>query len=138
MGSRVGFACSWHFFRFKHLGYAEFLTDEARVVLRATAVVQGSEDVLFLHRKGPVEILLPAMFYAATGYIDEMTARLPFAIASLLGLLAIFRLGWQRSDPAVGCACPWHGLGLLAWVWAQGEPVTHCAVGGAGWYGLAT
>ncbi|MCX6048320.1 MAG: hypothetical protein NT075_24730, partial [Chloroflexi bacterium] len=90
------------FFRFTNLGYAEFLTDEARTVLRAAAVLQGHEDVLFIHRKGPVEILLPAVIDSLTGHLDEASARLPFAIASLTGLLAVFLLGWRLFNPLAG------------------------------------
>ncbi|CAN5547453.1 hypothetical protein BH10CHL1_BH10CHL1_46320 [soil metagenome] len=98
------------FFRFTNLGYSEFLTDEARTVLRAAAVLQGHEDVLFIHRKGPVEILLPAAIYSLTGHLDEASARLPFAIASLTGLLAIFLLGWRLFNPLAG----WIAAFLLA------------------------
>ncbi|MFN8494414.1 MAG: glycosyltransferase family 39 protein [Caldilineaceae bacterium] len=98
------------FFRFTHLGYSEFLTDEARTVLRAAAVIQGQEDVLFLHRKGPVEILLPTTIFALTGHIDEASARLPFAVANLTGLFAVFLLGWQLLGPLAG----WIAAFLLA------------------------
>ncbi|MCX6044467.1 MAG: glycosyltransferase family 39 protein, partial [Chloroflexi bacterium] len=98
------------FFRFTNLGYAEFLTDEARTVLRAAAVLQGHEDVLFIHRKGPVEILLPAVIDSLTGHLDEASARLPFAIASLTGLLAVFLLGWRLFNPLAG----WIAAFLLA------------------------
>jgi 4-amino-4-deoxy-L-arabinose transferase-like glycosyltransferase len=90
------------YLRFANLGYAEFLTDEARVVLRAQAVLQGDENILFVHRKGPTEILLPATIWSMTGGIDEFTARLPFAIASLAGLFAIFCLGRRLYSPLVG------------------------------------
>ncbi len=98
------------FFRFANLGYSEFLTDEARTVLRAAAVLQGQEDVLFIHRKGPVEILTPAVIYVLTGHLDEASARLPFAVASLTGLLAVFLLGWRLFNPLAG----WIAAFLLA------------------------
>jgi hypothetical protein len=98
------------FFRFTNLGYSEFLTDEARTVLRAAAVIQGHEDVLFLHRKGPVEILLPTVIYSLTGRLDEASARLPFAIANLAGLFAVFLLGWRLLSPLAG----WVAAFLLA------------------------
>ncbi len=90
------------YLRFANLGYAEFQGDEGRAVLRAAAVIQGYENVLFLHRKGPVEILLPALVYALTGHITEATARLPFALASLAGVAAIFVLGWRLFNPIAG------------------------------------
>jgi hypothetical protein len=54
--------------RLTNLGYAEFHGDEARAILRAAAVVQGYDDVLFLHKKGPAEILLPTAIFAALGH----------------------------------------------------------------------
>lgn len=98
------------FFRLVNLGYAEFLTDEARVVLRAQAVIQGDENVLFVHRKGPTEILLPAAIWAITGRIDEFAARLPFALASLAGLFAVFCLGRRLHSALAG----WIAAMLLA------------------------
>ncbi len=88
--------------RLLNLGYAEFLTDEARVILRAVAVSQGNEDVLFLHRKGPAEILLPALHVGIAGTIDEAAARLPFALANLTGLAALGLLGWRLSGSVGG------------------------------------
>lgn len=90
--------------RFHNLGYAELLTDEARVVLRAAAVVQGYEDTLFLHRKGPVEIVLPAAPFAVLGVLNEASARLPFAVASLAALLAVFYLGWRLWGALAGAS----------------------------------
>ena len=90
------------FLRFTNLGYAEFQGDEGRAVLRAAAVMQGYENALFLHRKGPVEILLPTLVYAMTGHLTEATARLPFALANLTGIIAIFVLGWRMFNPLAG------------------------------------
>lgn len=98
------------FLRMGSLGYAEFLTDEARVVLRSAAVMQGYEDVLFIHRKGPAEILLPALIFSLTGQINEAVARLPFAVASLAALLAVFQLG-RRT---LGALAGWLAVFLLA------------------------
>ncbi len=80
-------------FRFTHLGYSEFQGDEATVLLRAADAIAGREDALTSHLKGPVEILLPTAIYALTGRIDEATARFPFALANLVGLVAIWQLG---------------------------------------------
>lgn len=84
--------------RLTNLGYSEFQGDEARAMLRAAAVIQGYEDVLFIHRKGPAEILLPALFYTLAGQIDEGTARLPFALANLTALMMLVLLGWRLLD----------------------------------------
>ena len=89
-------------FRLIHLGYSEFDADEARAVLRATAVIQGYDDVLFIHRKGPTEILLPTAMYVLTGRLTEAYARLPFTIANIAGVLAMFLLGRRMFDPVTG------------------------------------
>ncbi len=96
--------------RLTNLGYAEFQGDEGRAVQRAAAVIQGYEDVLFLHRKGPVEILLPTLVYTLTGQLTEATARLPFTLANLAGLVAIFGLGGRLLNPVAG----WVAALLLA------------------------
>ena len=76
----------------------------------ASGVIQGYEDVLFLHKKGPAEILIPATIFSLTGHMDEASARLPFALANLATLLAIFLLGWQLLGPLAG----WTAALLLA------------------------
>ena len=88
--------------RLGHLGYTDFQGDEARATLRAAATIQGYEDVLFLHKKGPTEILLPTALYALTGHLTEATARLPFALANLAALFAIWLLGWRLFNPLGG------------------------------------
>ena len=85
-------------------GYAEFHGDEARAVLRAAAVVQGHEDILLVHKKGPGEILVPAAGFAFAGRMDEASARLPFAVANMGTLLAALLLGWRIFGPAAGGA----------------------------------
>ncbi|HXF63421.1 MAG TPA: glycosyltransferase family 39 protein, partial [Caldilineaceae bacterium] len=96
--------------RLPHLGYAEFHGDEARAVLRAAAVIQGYEDVLLLHKKGPAEILTPAAIFAVTGHLTEASARLPFALASLAALVAVWLLGARLDSPLAG----WSAAMLLA------------------------
>lgn len=98
------------FYRFVNLGYAEFQGDEARAVLRAAAVLQGYDDALLIHKKGPTEILLPAAIYSLTGSITENLARLPFALANLTGLFALCLLGWRLFGPVAG----WVAAILLA------------------------
>jgi hypothetical protein len=98
------------FFRLGNLGYSEFQGDEARAALRAAAVIQGDEDVLLIHKKGPTEILLPTAVYSLTGHLTEATARLPFALANLAALFAIFLLGWWLIGPVAG----WAAAFLLA------------------------
>ena len=90
--------------RLVQIGYAEFHGDEARAALRAAAVIQGYDDVLFLHKKGPAEILLPTAVFAALGNLTETTARLPFAMANLTALAAAFWLGRRLWGPVAGIA----------------------------------
>ena len=92
------------FFRLSNLGYSEFQGDEAWATLRAAAVIQGYEDVLLIHKKGPTEILLPTVIYSLTGHLNEATARLPFALANLTALFAVFLLGWRLISPLAGWA----------------------------------
>ncbi len=88
--------------RFTNLGYTNFQGDEARAALRAAAVIQGYDDVLMLHKKGPTEILLPTAIYSATGVLNEATARLPFALAGVVALFAVWLLGWRIFSPLAG------------------------------------
>jgi len=92
------------FLRLTSLGYAEFHGDEARSVLRAAAVIQGYEDVLFLHRKAPAEILVPAAVFSLAGRLDEASARVLFTVANLGALAGVFLLGWRMFGSVAGFA----------------------------------
>ena len=100
------------FFRLTHLGYSEFQGDEARAMLMAAGAIRGEDGILFLHRKGPAEILIPAAFYTLSGTTNELIARLPFAAANVAGLLTVYvlarRLFSERAYPAL------ISLGMLA------------------------
>ncbi len=76
--------------RVAFLGSAEFQGDEVQVIHMATGVMQGWEDILLKHRKGPMEILLVALPMVMTGYINEWVARLPFACAGVGSLLGVY------------------------------------------------
>jgi hypothetical protein len=91
-------------FRLPSLGYSEFQGDEGVIMVRAAAALEGDDQELFLHQKGPVEILLPLASWSLGGVIDEFWARLPFAWMSILGVLAVAQLGRR-----------WFG-GLAGWV----------------------
>jgi 4-amino-4-deoxy-L-arabinose transferase-like glycosyltransferase len=80
-------------FRMPNLGHSEFQGDEAEVVLRTLAVVQGVPDALISHRKPPAEILTTAAFGGGLGTITESEARLPFAVAGVAAVGAIYLLG---------------------------------------------
>lgn len=94
----IGLILLASFFRFTNLGYSEFQGDEGRALLRAAEVLQGHQEVLFLHKKGPIEILLPAALYASMERITEATARFPFAAANLAAVIALFALGRRLFD----------------------------------------
>lgn len=80
-------------FRFVNLGYSELQGDEARAVLMAHELGRSrSPEILLLHKKGPLEVVLPAGTLRL-GDGREGTARLPFAIAGFLGVLAVLALG---------------------------------------------
>ena len=90
------------FLRLPNLHYSEFQGDETRALLRTAEAIQGYRDALMTHKKGPGEILLPASHYVLVDRINEVTARLPFALLNLTGLLAVFLLGWRMFGPRVG------------------------------------
>jgi hypothetical protein len=81
---------------------SEFMGDEAKVLLWATDLLQGRESILLLHRKGPAEILLAAAHYGLMGATTELAARLPFSLASCLGVLGLMLVANQLSGPRAG------------------------------------
>jgi hypothetical protein len=81
------------FFRLLDLGYSEFQGDEGVVVMRAARAILGDDAQLFYHQKGPAEVLLPMATWTLSGTINEWQARLPFAFAGLLGVVALYLLG---------------------------------------------
>lgn len=98
------------FLRIPGLGYSEFQDDEVTVVWHAAEVIQGREDALFVHDKGPAEILISAAVYSLTDRTNESSARLPFALANIVALLAVFWLGRRFFGPVAG----WVAASLLA------------------------
>lgn len=90
------------FLRFYQLNYSEFQGDETRVLLRTAEAIQGLEDTLYIHKKGPGEILLPASIYSLLDQLNEVSARLPFTLLNITGLFAMFLLGWRMFGPVAG------------------------------------
>lgn len=88
--------------RVPNLGYSEFQGDEARVMLRASEVIEGYENALFAHQKMPGEILVETATYAVTRQMDEAAARLPFTVAGLAALLGVLLLGARLFGPTAG------------------------------------
>lgn len=90
------------FLRFTNIDYSDLHGDEALVALRATDVIQGWERALFIHKKGPGEILIGTAMYVLTGGLTEYAAHLPFALASWTGVLATYSLGRRWFGPVAG------------------------------------
>jgi 4-amino-4-deoxy-L-arabinose transferase-like glycosyltransferase len=91
--------------RLTFLGNAEFQGDEARALLKAVGMLHGQDEILLLHKKGPLEVLLPALPLALTGHVNEWVARLPFALAGmgvLLGSYALARELFADNGRLVG------------------------------------
>ncbi len=88
--------------RVPNLGYSEFQGDEARVMLRASEVIEGYENALFAHQKMPGEILLETATYAVTRQMNETAARLPFTVAGLAALVGVLLLGTRLFGPPAG------------------------------------
>ncbi|MCC7018500.1 MAG: glycosyltransferase family 39 protein [Ardenticatenales bacterium] len=91
-------------FRLPNLGWSEFQGDEALVLHKAAATIDGRHDAIYVHKKGPAEILITAEVYAVQRRIDEGTARLPFAVAMLAGLAALLVVGRGLFGARVGLA----------------------------------
>ncbi|MFN8459079.1 MAG: DUF1616 domain-containing protein, partial [Anaerolineae bacterium] len=79
--------------RLPRLGYAEFHEDEAEALMLGVRLMQGEDYALFLHRKGPAQMLVPLAFWLLTGQISEAMARFPFALSSLLSVATLFVIG---------------------------------------------
>jgi hypothetical protein len=79
--------------RLPRLGYAEFHEDEAEALMLGVRLFQGEDYALFLHRKGPAQMLLPLALWLLTGQISEALARFPFALSSILSAVTLFLLG---------------------------------------------
>jgi hypothetical protein len=98
------------FLRWYTIGYGEFHEDEIENIRLAVRAMKGEEYALFLDSKGPVHWLLPAALWLTHGWLSETVARSPFAICSLLTVLAVYALGRRMAGPAVGLI----GSGLAA------------------------
>ncbi|MEM9776973.1 MAG: glycosyltransferase family 39 protein, partial [Chloroflexota bacterium] len=99
--------------RFWNLGYAQFQGDEGAAISRAARIIVGEDPQLFLHKKGPGELLVVTATWAFTGYMTEWFARLPFAWANLVGLLSVFAIGRKLAGR-------WAGLGAVLLLMLEG------------------
>ncbi len=80
-------------YRFPALGYSEFQGDEAKILLKVQELIAGDHDIIFRHKKGPGEVLLTAATGVMTGRMNELGVRLPFAVAGLAAVGAIYLAG---------------------------------------------
>ncbi len=88
--------------RLPGLGYHEMHIDEVVVLRRAANAIQGEDDVLLKHTKGPGEILVATVVYRALGTVTEATARLPYGLMSVGSVLAVALLGRRLFSSTAG------------------------------------
>jgi 4-amino-4-deoxy-L-arabinose transferase-like glycosyltransferase len=88
--------------RFVNLGYSEFQGDEAKVMVRTALALEGDEDIVFQHKKGPAQLATVMPGWRLTGVTNEWMARLPFAWVSVLGIAAVFLCGRRLGRPHAG------------------------------------
>ncbi len=89
-------------FRLPHVGYSEFQGDEGVIMGRAAAIITGDDNALFLHQKGPIEILEPLSVWQLAGQINETWSRMLFTWGSGLSVLAVLLLGWRWFGKKTG------------------------------------
>jgi hypothetical protein len=88
--------------RLPGLGYHEYHPDEASVLRRAVRVIEGVDDELARHAKGPGEIAVALVVYRALGTANEVTARLPFGLMGVASVLATALLGRRLFSSTAG------------------------------------
>ncbi|MCB9078774.1 MAG: glycosyltransferase family 39 protein [Anaerolineaceae bacterium] len=88
--------------RLPRLGYAEFHEDEAEALMLGVRLLQGEDYAIFLHRKGPAQMLLPVAGWLLSDRLTETLARWPFALSSLFSVAAIFILGRRWFNWQIG------------------------------------
>ncbi len=89
-------------FRLPNIGYSEFQGDEGIIMGRAAAIITGDDGALFLHQKGPIEILEPLSIWQLAGQINETWSRLLFTWGSGLSVLAVMLLCWRWFGKKTG------------------------------------
>jgi 4-amino-4-deoxy-L-arabinose transferase-like glycosyltransferase len=90
------FAC---LLRLPGIGYHDFHGDEVVVLQRARHALEGADNVLARHAKGPGEIAVAMAVYGAVGTANEAMARLPFALLGVAGVMAVAVLGSRLFPP---------------------------------------
>jgi hypothetical protein len=89
-------------FRWLNLDYSEYQGDESVIMIRAARVLAGQDGQLFLHQKGPVEILIPVGLWGVAGEINEFWSRVLFSWAGCLAVAAVWVVAyrWCRRPAA--------------------------------------
>ncbi len=90
------------FVRLPNLSYSEFQGDEAVIMSRAAQALEGDDAELFLHQKGPVEVLIPMSLWALTGTTSEWQVRLPFVVVGCLAVVAVALLAAEWLGDRAG------------------------------------
>jgi len=99
--------------RFMHLSYSHFQGDEIKALYPPGSPFP---EFLFIQKKGPVQFLVTLLVRSVTGGYSEWMTRLPFALASLVGVYVLYLLvrdAFGRS-PALFSAALVGSCGLLA------------------------
>ena len=89
--------------RLINLSYSEFQGDEGVIMVRAASILTGDNAELFLHQKGPVEILLPMSLWGLSTHINEFWARILFSWAGILSVAAVVAVArrWFGNSTAI-------------------------------------
>ncbi len=90
------------FFSFTNLAYADYWGDEMNGLLRAISTIAGRFEAIFEHTKGPVEILIPAVFGLLIGHFDPFTVRVPFALLYIASVASFYILACRLFGRNVG------------------------------------
>ncbi|MFQ5577449.1 MAG: glycosyltransferase family 39 protein, partial [Anaerolineae bacterium] len=90
------------FFTLTNLGYADYWGDEMNGLLRAISVIGGRGETIFEHTKGPVEIIVPAVFGLLAGPFDPFTLRFPFALIYAAATGSVYLLARRLFNRNVG------------------------------------
>jgi len=99
--------------RLRHLSYSHFQGDEIKALYPPGAPFP---DFLFVQKKGPLQFLVTLLVQSISGGYSEWVTRLPFALASLVGVYVLYLLVRETfgRSPALFSAALVGSCGLLA------------------------
>ncbi len=83
--------------RLARIAWNEIEGDEALILMQATQAIAGREDIVFWHKKGPAELLIPMVAWLSSGTMSEGIARAPFAILSIAAVLSGYEFSRRSS-----------------------------------------